>query len=328
MRHVRTLGVSLIAMLALGAIMAAGASAELPEWGGCEATANGHYANSACTVKAAKHHGVYQGAYEWYTGEQFGAKYERETGQVNTSELSRHEFGNTQGVGDETDNIGHSTLETSEHKKIECNTGLIAFELENANPKGIRNGWLSLKGCESEGKECVSTSAQEEGELNNESQYFSGEGLKGTLGWVNKAKHEVGLSLTAFNTEGANIEERSLLEAFCEASGPESVRNLEIGGDTEGTNAVIGLITPVNEMAREYALSYSQNAGVQDPSVFQHTISHRLAAGYGLKGFQEGGWLPLGFSTPESEPIVLRPEDRFDFERWKVTAPIEIKAEK
>ena len=42
MKNVRTLTLCLFAVFALGAVLAQGASAKLPEWGGCEAAAPGH----------------------------------------------------------------------------------------------------------------------------------------------------------------------------------------------------------------------------------------------------------------------------------------------
>ena len=69
MRHVRMLGLCLVAVLAVGAYAVSSASA-LPEWGKCEAKAGGNYKNSNCTEKA-KPKG--SGSYEWKKGAELPA---------------------------------------------------------------------------------------------------------------------------------------------------------------------------------------------------------------------------------------------------------------
>ena len=74
MRHVRMLGLCLIAMFAVTAVAASGASAAkfTPEWGQCvptESGSGGHYGNAGCTAKVKAYHGQYLGAYEWYPEE-------------------------------------------------------------------------------------------------------------------------------------------------------------------------------------------------------------------------------------------------------------------
>ena len=78
LRQVRMLGLCLTAMFVLAAVAASTASAKLPEWGGCEAKAEGKYEDSACTVKA--HPKKTNGHYEWYGGASFGAKDTESTG--------------------------------------------------------------------------------------------------------------------------------------------------------------------------------------------------------------------------------------------------------
>ena len=70
MRHVRMLGLCLVAVFAFAAVAAAGsASAAEPEWGHCIASKKAVYADSNCTTVATKH-GVpdHKGAYEWIGG--------------------------------------------------------------------------------------------------------------------------------------------------------------------------------------------------------------------------------------------------------------------
>ena len=63
MRHVRMLGLCLVAVLALGAYAVSSASA-LPEWGKCEAKAGGKFSDANCTAKAKKG----AGSFEWKKG--------------------------------------------------------------------------------------------------------------------------------------------------------------------------------------------------------------------------------------------------------------------
>jgi hypothetical protein len=307
------LGLCLTVMFVTAAIAATTASAALPEWGGCEYTPHGKYRNSTCTEALKGKERKSEGAYEWYTGASFGWLHHRETGK-GAEGISTYRFGETSGV---THNIAASTFELSSGKKMTCASGHIFFSLENANPKNVRRVLLALVGCESEGQLCESNFALEAGEVSNEDEWVEGRGLKGYLGFIDEPKQEVGLFITAFDTKSEHIEERQLLFAACTAGGLESVRNLEIGGDKKGGNGIIGVLTPVNTMTTEYGLTYTQEKGIQTPSAFEGKTG-------GLQGNEEGVWQPLGFSAP---PILLRPEERFEAEFWKVQAPIEIKTE-
>jgi hypothetical protein len=301
-----------MATFAIAMFAASSASAALPEWGGCEYTPHGKYRNSTCTEALKGKERKSEGAYEWYTGESFGWLHKRETG-TGTVGLEEFHFGEGEGI---TDNIGASTFELSSGKKMTCAAGFIFFNLESTNPKNVRRVLLTLTGCESEGQPCTGNFAHT-GEVTNEDYWLEEEALKGYLGWVNKPKQEVGLFITAFNTKSEDIEQRQLLFADCDAGGPESVRNLEIGGDKKGGNGIIGLVTPVNTMTTEYQLSYAQEKGIQTPSAFEGKTG-------GLQGNEEGVFQPLGFSAP---PMVLRPEERNTPEFWNKQAPIEIKTE-
>ena len=67
MRHVRMLGLCLVAVFAVAAIAASSASA-LPEWGQCEAKAGGKYSDRNCQTKAKKG----KGEYEWRKATEVG----------------------------------------------------------------------------------------------------------------------------------------------------------------------------------------------------------------------------------------------------------------
>ncbi len=69
MRHVRMLGLCLVAVFALVAVAASSASAAEPEWGHCIAKKKSVYSDSNCQNVATKH-GLpdHKGAYEWIPG--------------------------------------------------------------------------------------------------------------------------------------------------------------------------------------------------------------------------------------------------------------------
>jgi hypothetical protein len=312
-RHIRILGACLAAAFALGAAVASSASASLPEWGGCEATPTGHgkYKDPACIVPAKGAEKKTEGDYEWYTGADFGWVFLREKGRHHAYELT----GETLGAFYEA-NVGPTTFETSPgHKKMECTGGAIDYHLENANNKSV-NGedgvYVHLEGCQSEGHECASE-FQGEGKVTNEDQWFNEEGLKGTLGFVSgkgTSEPKVGLSLTAFDTKSERIEQKRLLFADCSGGiGP-----LWVGGEKKGGNAVISLLSPVNEMVGEGKLheafteSFVQTGGVQEPTAFEGKKPG------GLQGNLENHFEALGIGAS----VNLAPESG--------SPPIEIKA--
>ena len=59
MKHLRIMGLSLVAVFAIAAVAATSASA-LPEWGRCEAKAGGKYSDSNCTKKAKLGTGTFE----------------------------------------------------------------------------------------------------------------------------------------------------------------------------------------------------------------------------------------------------------------------------
>jgi len=325
----------MLALFALAALAASGASASLPEWGGCEPVAGGKYHDPGCIQPLTAGARKTQGHYEWSTGANFGKVYEAAKGE-GPMELQKYFFGSTSTVSQ----IGESIFETGAHRKMKCAEGAIALQLENANTKGIRNVFLNLRGCESEGQPCESN-FHEPGEVTNEEQWFEEQGFKGTLGYIagkGTTNPEVGLLLTAFRTprqwkekleaeraakgepplkRGEYETAEPLLFAACKAPGPESVGNLKVGGESKGGNYIIAHINPVDTTTTEHQMSYTQSTGIQSPAAFEGKRTT------GLMGFTESTWQPLGWETP---PFTLRPEERFEPEVWLHLPPIEIKA--
>jgi len=257
-QHVRTLALCLIAAFALVALVASTASASLPEWGGCEATPSGRYANSACTEKATHK----SGSYEWYTGEAFGTVRRRERGDP-PKQLSHY---NIEAV------VGPTTFETTTNRKVECAYGSVEMQLENGNTKGVKEIFLRLHGCEAEGQPCETAFSFEEGELNDQVQWEGEEAFKGVLGFVEGKGTEhpaVGLGLTAFRPQPKERPRKVeiLFVAICHAP---SIGTVWIGGDGKGKNTVISLIEPVDKMTTEFTQTFSASApGVQAPVKFE-----------------------------------------------------------
>jgi len=321
----------MLALFALAALAASGASASLPEWGGCEPTAGGKYHDPGCvqplTIGARKT----QGHYEWNTAANFGKVYEAAKGNE-PKRLDRYAFGETSTAAQ----IGPSTFEVASGQKMQCAEGSIYFELEDANTKGVKHAFLDLRGCESEGKPCTSN-FKETGEVTNENEWIEEEGYKGTLGYISgkgTANPEVGLLLTAFRTpiqwkekleaeraakgepplkKGEYETAEPLLFAACEAG----IGNLKIGGEKKGGNYIIAHIDPIDQMTAEYTDTYTQSAGIQSPAAFEGKRTT------GLLGFTESTWQPLGWQTA---PFTLRSEELFNPEKWLHVPPIEIKA--
>jgi len=300
-RLARTLGLSLLAVLATAAMTATSASASLPEWGGCEPLAGGKYHDSACVQPLTSAARKTQGHYEWYTGERFGKVFEEQY-EFEPKQLDHYSIGELEPPGSE---IGPSTFETSAGKKMQCASGSIRFQLENANTKGVKQVFLALRGCESDGKHCYSNNTvPAAGEVTNEQEWFAEEGLKGTLGYISgkgAGSPEVGLLLTTFRTptqwkekneaEGLKKGEYSTAERLLLANCEGGIGTLWIGGEKNGGNAIISLIKPVDQMTSEFEQSYTQSAGVQSPSAFEGRKTT------GLMGFSESTWRPLGFET-------------------------------
>ncbi len=69
MRHVKIMGLCLVAVFALVAVAASSASATAPEWGRCMAQKHGNYTEGNCKTVAEKH-GVpdHKGHFEWLGG--------------------------------------------------------------------------------------------------------------------------------------------------------------------------------------------------------------------------------------------------------------------
>ncbi len=285
MRHLRTLGASLIAMIALGAIIASGASASLPEWGGCEAAVPGHgkYSDSACIVKAANK--KTEGDYEWYTGSNFGWVHNREHG---IGHGSPEVFFNIA--------IGPTTFETTGGKAIACSGGLGEIQAHLAkSTKEASEVLLDFSGCKEVGgteAECSSPFYLDGVEnIDNQNQWDEEKGFRGTLGYVAGKGGEhptVGLSLTSFNKYAPESKEPEILmTAVCEGA----MGTVWIGGaNKKSGNTVISVIEPVDTMTKTLTQTFAaSSAGVQQWTSFEGKHSSVLDE-FLLNNIEQSAW--------------------------------------
>jgi hypothetical protein len=250
-------GLSLVAVFAIAAIAATSASA-LPEWGKCvvQAKKEGKYTDSNCTKKAKKVAEKFTGEFEWIKGK----------------ELANVPFtGHSVGSGGLLKAIvrycerkdGSLRRETrakcaEEGGKEESSEELPAIECEAENSSGeatksknIANVKVVFTGCEYLGFAPCNSAGAASGEIKTEP-------LKGFLGYISKAKKEVGVVLEPVKKHGS----------FAKFDCGEIVDIVVgVGNGTEGAwyepettggyDQVISPITPVNTMTSEYTQVYT-----------------------------------------------------------------------
>jgi hypothetical protein len=266
-RHVRMLGLCLVAVLAVAVVAASSASAAGPEWGKCEAKANGKYKDAGCTEKAKKG----EGAYEWTKGAKlknvrFAGANVGSGGVLNTQLKFCEGPENVQerripkgkceaGGGKIEDSLG-------ENIAIECtaenNTG------ETSGKNKIVNIAVVFHGCVLFGSVPCSN-----GPLEGEIRVNQ---LKGELGYISKSEHKVGVLLEPSKKHGefAKFNCAGILSTVV------GVGNKKEGAWYEpeshgGYDGIISPIEPVNTMTSTYTQVYSANPETHEniPSKFE-----------------------------------------------------------
>ena len=159
-----------------------------------------------------------------------------------------------------------------------------------------------------EGKACHSPNSNGEEELISDSvQWSNEEAIKGTLVYVTgkgTSSPTVGLSLEPFRTTKLRKEEgfppEPLFTVICQGE----LGSLEIGGDKKGGNAVISLISPVDQMVDTYTQTFTESAGIQDPAKPEKGGEKTLRTEF------QNLWEPIGLSstfTDQSEDGAFQP---------------------
>jgi hypothetical protein len=316
-RHVRMLGLCLVAALALGAYAVSSASAL--EWGKCELAGPGHnYTGPNCTKsEKAKPKGT--GEYEWRKaievsenrvaeGKSAGVPFTGEGGSSILSTYLRVCEGNAhnEGEGLEIGNGAERTLECEEHGSEEL--GEIAVECETENATGetegknkVANIHVTFNGCEALGYvPCWNV----EQEPNEEGLYEPGSietnELKGKLGWINKlsSPRQVGVDLYPAASKKAHFADFGcgILFAGLEIGvgvGKYSKEGCAYQENVKkcGGDGIISPITPINEMTSTFTQEYTQNELDENiPTSFEGKPRQSL------ESFTENGEVP-GNST-------------------------------
>jgi hypothetical protein len=250
-RHLRILGVCLAAVFAVAALAANSASAKGPEFGQCFAKEGGKYADSNCQTTAAKG----AGKYEWRKSTAIAnRKFEGKGGAGVLSSKIGFCVGGNQNV--DTSLCKGEEKEENLPVKVECETESATGELSAKKPNEVKNVKVRFTGCSTlEGGVPCENTGVEEIETNT---------LKGTLGYINKAKKEVGLDLTPEKTHG----EFALFTCFhgglfthVGADHDEKVGKIKEEPWYKGTggDGIISPITPVDEMTPQMTQVYTEN---------------------------------------------------------------------
>ncbi len=306
MRHLRMVGLCLVAVLAIAAVTATSASA-LPEWGKCTAKAKGKYSDGNCTVKAKKG----TGTFEWtkgknlspvkFTGKSVGG------GGVLVSGL--HEcFGGTSSARRVTDakcvEDGGKAINATEggfQLYVECASEASSGEATGSNAVG--NVSVTFKGCAALGFTPCTSAGAEVGEIKTNA-------LKGKLGYISKAAKEVGVVLEPAKKHGLFAEFNCPGLNFSVAVGVGNSKEgaVYLPESKGGYDQIISPITPVNTMTNEYTQVYSVNINSENiPNKFDGQHVSLLEDYLSINGSPESSkWSPAGeeitnVNTPEEE---------------------------
>jgi len=254
-------GLCLIAVFAIAAVTATSASA-LPEWGKCEAQAGGKYLDGNCTTKGKG------GSFEWhkgatlknvpFTGHNVGS------GGVLTATIRACFYKEQPLVRQRTRAACAAATEKGEAEgeetepspaKVECesekNTG------EASGKSSIVNVNVTFEGCKLYGIfPCKNVLGKENIQVNP---------LKGALGYINKAKKEVGVLLEPVEKHGyfAHFECGGLTVIYVGVGNKKDGAFYEDKPGVEnhgGYDQIISPITPVNTMTSEYEQVYTTEA--------------------------------------------------------------------
>ena len=259
MRHVKILGLCLVAVCAVAAYAVSSASA-LPEWGQCYAKAGGKYADSNCQTKAKKG----TGTYEWRKGTNVSAAQRRFEGGGGLGILTAEYYFCEPGeVRAPHCNAGEKeNLFLGEQLSIECESEV--NHGETAGSKDVANISVIFRGCKLQGAvPCSNTEVEGEVQTNT---------LKGELGYINKSTKDVGLLLEPAVKHGRFAQFTCLGGSITTVVG---VGNAKEGAayspeKTGGYDGIISPITPVNEMSTEFTQVFTINENLENvPSHFE-----------------------------------------------------------
>jgi hypothetical protein len=256
MRHLRMVGLCMVAVFAIAAVAATSASA-LPEFGECyvQAKHEGKYANAGCTVKAKKVSEKFTGEYEWRK----------------VTEIADKEIAGESGPGVLKANLlicpgnirAEKCAEPAEvHVYVECSHQWNYGQITGA--KTVGKVTVLFEGCTLLGSApCTNTGVEGRIAVNP---------LKGTLGWINKSAtpRQVGLVLEP-------MVKGEFAHFICSGAGETHVG---VAKESEspayppkgGGDGIISPVTPVNTMSKGFTQTYAVSATEENiPSKFEGT---------------------------------------------------------
>lgn len=193
--------------------------------------------------------------------------------------------------------FGPMTFQTPAGNDWQCSGGNIAF---GVLPPGEGSATqVILTGCESEGKECQSAFGNSPGEISNTAQLFGGKDILDKLGFLagkGTGSPTVGLGLTSSEREGI------FFTAGCEGG----IGTIWVGGEKKGGNTVIGQISPVNQVAESFTLSFAASEpGVQQWKALENSSKERTVKEFIKHKWEQSSWSgELVLTT--SEPVEIK----------------------
>ncbi len=267
------LGLCLVAVLALAAVAASGASGL--EWGKCEAKAGGNYTEANCKTKA-KPKGT--GGFEWLKASQVASK--------------RVAEGKSAGVPFKGESVGSEPILTTDFfvcrpaeesrisrkkcaEKGEHTEGgeqesalFVSCDKETATGEtvaksNVEDVNVTFTGCLLLGSAPCTGAGLKEGEVKTST-------LKGKLGWIKKSAKEVGVVL----------EPAKKHAPFAVFNCAELITTVGVGNAKEGAfyepeshggyDEIISPVTPVNEMTSKLTQTYTENGKLENvPNKFE-----------------------------------------------------------
>jgi hypothetical protein len=317
-------------VFAVVAVAATSASAAEPEWGRCLAHKKGEYTEGNCKTKSAKAH---KGKFEWFpgggaacyplkhgeytnssctskSGKPHKGKYEKTAGGKFTgaggagvlhaliADGCADQGGCIEADGELTEGGKQARQEEAEGLKepfnisVECTSEHATGEATGTN--GIANVSVTFNGCRVGSIPCSNTANAEEIVTNV---------LKGELGYISKASHEVGARLEPAQAKGLFAEFTcgplvSEVGTPQAKEGPVAARYEPSGGG----DAIISPITPVNQMTPSFTQVYSGNENDENlPSKFEGgPFSELETALYGV----ENNEVKRTYYMPSDEEIT------------------------
>jgi hypothetical protein len=284
-RHLRMVVACLIAVVAVSAIAASGASAGLPEWGTCGAQAGGKYYDSGCIAPLSKSARATQGHYEW-------------------SPLTSGKLASSNAGTPEPNS--NATFETADGRTITCANLDSQNQLRLNGPKITTEAPLmQWEGCEAGGQECHASDSSQGGEISTTDAWEFG--INGEEGSWTGALHflagkggpspTVGLEWTPIGLHRAFFQQIS-----CKAG---EINNLLFGGEKGGEKLTMP-ITPVNTMSNTFVAALTESHGTQLPTEAEGHPIHGPKALVNAEKWESVGIEGKVEFGPEEGPLELK----------------------